>query len=116
MPRVLQVEVNASNHVWLMNLHMRMVSSSYPRYGWLVVGGLLGLCVLAQMFGEPVVVLSEPTIADMLTESESESEDPSLLPPVPELRPSCLLCLCVVGHSTPVLPVLATSIFHPPLA
>lgn len=115
MPGVLRVEVTASNHVWLMNLPMRIVSSSYPRYGWFVVGGLLGLCVLAQMFGEPVVLLSEPTIADLLTESESESEDPSLLPPVPELRPSSILCLCVVGHSTPVLPVLATSIFHPPL-
>lgn len=115
MPRVLEVEVNTSNHVWLIQLYMRIVSSSYPRYGWLVVAGLLGLCVLAQMFGEPVTRLSAPTIADMLTESESESEDPLLLPPVPELRPSSVLCLYFVGHSTPVLPVLATSIFHPPL-
>ena len=81
----------------------------------LLLEGFWARAVLAQMFGEPVVLLSEPTIADMLTESESDSEDPSLLPPVPELRPSSVLCLCVVGRSTPVLPVLATSIFHPPL-
>lgn len=71
------------------------------------------MCVFAQMLGGPVTLLSELTIADMLM--ESESEDPSVLPPVPELRPSGVLRLCVVGYSTPVLPMLATSVFHPPL-
>lgn len=112
---VRQVEVIASNRVRLTRPHMRILSSSYRRYEWLVVASLLGLCVFAQMFSEPVTPLNEPTIAGMLTESESESEDPSLLPPVPELRPSSVLSVYVVGQSTLVLPVLATSIFHPPL-
>lgn len=69
--------------------------------------------MFVQMFGEPVTLLSELTIGGILT--ESESEDPSLLPPVPELPPSGVLRLCVIARSTPNLPVFATSIFHPPL-
>ncbi|MBX3331665.1 MAG: hypothetical protein KF722_14750 [Nitrospira sp.] len=52
-------------------------------------------------------------ISDIL--KESVSEDPSVLPPVPELRPSSALRLRIDGHPIPHLPVLATSVFHPPL-
>jgi len=89
---------------------MRIGSDSYN--GLLAVAGLLCVCVFAQLFGEPVTLLNELTIGEMLT--ESESEDPTLLPPVPELRPSGVLRLRIIAHSTPDLPVLATTIFHPP--
>ena len=92
---------------------MRIGVNSYHRNGLLIVLGLLCVCVVVQMFGEPVTLLSEPTIGDMLT--ESESEDPSLLPPAPDLPPSGGIRLRVMAHSTLDLPVLATSIFHPPL-
>ncbi|MDK2741488.1 MAG: hypothetical protein NDI90_01125 [Nitrospira sp. BO4] len=74
---------------------------------------LLCVCVLAQMLGAPVTLLSLLTTSDML--AGSVSEDFSVLPPVPELRPFSALCLRVDGHPIPHLPVLATSVFHPPL-
>jgi hypothetical protein len=78
---------------------------------WLVV--MLCVCVLVQMFGLPVTMLSLFTTSDMLT--GSICGDPLVLPLAPELRPSNALRLCTVGHPIPYLPVLATSVFHPPL-
>ena len=92
---------------------MRIVSDFHQRYRLFAVAGLLCVCVFAQMFNKLVLPLNELTIASMLT--ESESEDSSLLSPLLELNPSGVLHLCVVRYSTPALPVLATSIFHPPL-
>lgn len=78
---------------------------------WIVLS--LCICVLVQMLGLPVTLLSLFTASDMLT--ESVFEDPSVLPPVPELLPSSVLRLSVVWYSMPALPVLAISVFHPPL-
>lgn len=74
---------------------------------------VLCVCVLAQMLGLPVTLLSLMNASDMLT--ESVCEDPSILPLVPELRPSSVLRLCIDGHPISDLPVFATSVFHPPL-
>lgn len=74
---------------------------------------LLCVCVLAQMLGAPVTLLSLLTTSDML--AGSVSEDFSVLPPVPELHPFSALRLRVDRHPVPHLPVLATSVFHPPL-
>lgn len=82
-------------------------------WGTLCLVVLLCVCVLVQMLGLPVTLLSLLTTSDMLT--ESICEDPSVLPPVPELRPSSALRLCVDRHPIPSLPVLAISVFHPPL-
>ncbi|MDK2741492.1 MAG: hypothetical protein H8K03_13780 [Nitrospira sp.] len=61
----------------------------------------------------PMTLLSLLTTSDVL--AESGSEDPSMLPQVPELRPFSALHLRVDGHTIPHLPVLAASVFHPPL-
>lgn len=71
------------------------------------------MCMFAQILGWPLTLLSGLTTADILT--ESEFEDPSVLPPVPELRPSRVLRLYPDWQSTPHLPILAKSVFHPPL-
>ena len=82
---------------------------SRPTVGLVTV---LWVCVLVQMLGTPVTLLSLLMTSDMLT--ESVSEDSSMLPLVPELSPSKSLRLRIDGQSTFRLPVLATSIFHPP--
>jgi len=76
---------------------------------------LLCVCVVAQMLGAPVTLLGLLN-SDMLTESEPVSEDFSALTPLPEPeRPGLLR---VVSEFRPVrqLPVLITSVFHPPTA
>lgn len=74
---------------------------------------VLCVCVLVQTLGVPMTLLSLFTPSDILT--ESACEDPSVLPSVPELRPSGGLCLLIEGDRTLDLPVFATSVFHPPL-
>src|SRR5689334_9554710 len=88
---------------------MRIESDSHQRYGMFVITRLLCVCVFVQMFDAPGILLNDLIIGDILT--ESESEDPSLLPPVPELRPSGIVRLRVIAKSSPELPVLVTSIF-----
>ena len=87
------------------------------RCGWKTTAKLmvvvLCVCVLVQMLGVPMTLLSLFTASDILT--ESACEDPSLLPSVPELRPSGGLYLLIDGNRTLDLPVFATSVFHPPL-
>lgn len=73
----------------------------------------LCVCVLVQMLGLPVTLLNLFTPADLLT--ESMCEDPSVLPSLPELRPSSALCRRTDGPRTPHSPVFVTSVFHPPL-
>ena len=63
------------------------------------------ITTLAQMVGMPMTLLSLLTTSDVL--AESGSEDPSMLPQVPELRPFSALHLRVDGHTIPHLPVLA---------
>lgn len=109
---MIRVEQAQTNRVWLTTI-MRIASDSYLKCGMFVVVGLLCVCVFVQMFDEPGILLNNLIISDILT--ESESEDPSLLPPVPELRPSGIVRLRVITKSSPELPVLASSIFHPPL-
>jgi hypothetical protein len=96
----------------LQHLHHSTEWRHHPRA---IIGlvALLCVCVLVQMLGAPVTLLSLLKTSDMLT--ESSCEDPSVLPAVPELRPTNALHLCVDGPPSPHLPVLATSVFHPPL-
>lgn len=78
---------------------------------WMVI--FLCVCVLVQMLGLPVTLLNLFTPSDLLT--ESMCEDPSVLPSLPELRPSSALCHRIDGHPTLHFPVFVTSVFHPPL-
>ncbi|UVT15104.1 MAG: hypothetical protein H8K04_14935 [Nitrospira sp.] len=78
---------------------------------WVVL--FLCVCVAIQIVDVPVTLLSLLTTADVFT--EADSEDPSVLPPVPEVRPFSALRLQADGHAIPHLPVLLTSVFHPPL-
>jgi len=92
---------------------MKTLTSSGQRTGsrWIVL--FLCVSVLAQMVGMPMTLLSLLTTSDVL--AESGSEDPSMLPQVPELRPFSAPHLRVDGHTISHLPVLAASVFHPPL-
>lgn len=86
---------------------------SYRDIGLASVALFLCVCVLAQMLGVPVTLVTLLTEADTLT--ESALEDPSLLPSVPEPERPSLLRFSVEFHPSIHLPVLATSVFHPPL-
>lgn len=73
----------------------------------------LCVCVVVQMLGAPTTLLGLLN-SDMLTESEPVSEDCSALTPLPELeRPDLLR---ILGEFRPIrhLPILITSVFHPP--
>lgn len=76
---------------------------------------ILFMCVsvLMQMFSTLVTPLSLVNDFDMLT--ESDSEDPSILPPVLDIRPFNALQLQIDRHAILHLPMVLTSVFHPPL-
>ncbi len=74
---------------------------------------IICVCVLVQMLSTPVTALSLADAFDMLI--ESDFEDPSMLPLMPDLRPFSALRLQVDRHAIPHLPMLLTSVFHPPL-
>lgn len=86
-----------------------LVDHSRPNVGLVTV---LWVCVLVQMLGPPVTLLSLLMTSNMLT--ESVSEDFSMLPLMPELSFSKSSRLRIDGQPTFRLPVLAPSIFHPP--
>lgn len=77
---------------------------------WLVI--MLCVCVLVQMLGMPVTLLSLLTPGDMFT--ESICEDPSITPFVPEVCPLSFRAPHIDGHLIRLLPLFATSVFHPP--
>ena len=76
---------------------------------------VLCVCVVAQLLGAPFTLLGLLN-SDMLTESEPVSEDFSTLSSSPE--PDRSYRFRVVGEFRPVhhLPILVTSVFHPPSA
>ena len=73
----------------------------------------LCICVLSQMLGAPVILVTLLTEADTLT--ESALEDFSVLPSVSELERPSLLRIPVEVRSSLHFPLLVTSVFHPPL-
>lgn len=76
---------------------------------------LLCVCVLAQMIGTPFTLLSLLN-SDMLTESEPISEDLSAFSPALELERSRLFRVFTEFRPLFHLPILLTSVFHPPSA
>jgi hypothetical protein len=65
------------------------------------------------MLGAPVTLVTLLTEADTLT--ESAFEDCSVLPSAPEPERPSLLRYSVEFHRSLHLPILATSVLHPPL-
>lgn len=76
---------------------------------------LLCLCIITQMLGVPVTLIGLLN-SDMLTKSEPASEDFSALSTLPGPERPGLLSLITELSPVPQLPVLATSVFHPPSA
>lgn len=76
---------------------------------------VLCVCVLAQMLGTPFTLLSLLN-SDMLTQSEPISEDFSAFSPSLEPERSRLLHMFTDFRPLLHLPVLLTSVFHPPSA
>lgn len=99
-----------------MNQMDRMIShASFRTTVVACVVVLLCVCVVAHMLGAPVTLLGLLNF-DMLAESEPVSEDFSAISPLPKLeRPYLFL---IFDEIRPVhhLPVLLTSVFHPPSA
>lgn len=92
----------------------RMMShASYGATGVACVVVVLCVCVVAQMIGTPLTLLSLLN-SDMRAECEPVSEDFSVLSPLPELEMPDLLR--IPGEFRPIrhLPILITSVFHPP--
>jgi hypothetical protein len=87
--------------------------SAYRTSGLVCVVVLLCVCVVAQMIGTPVTLLSLLD-SDMRAESEPASEDPSALSPLPELGKPDLLRIRGEFRTIRHLPILITSVFHPP--
>ena len=87
---------------------------SAQRYALIVIVGFLCLSVLAQMLG------MSGSLIDLLTPSgtavASVSEDVSLTPLTLEPGTSGLSRLRVLAQPSLQLPVLVTSVFHPPQA
>lgn len=74
---------------------------------------LLCVCVLSQMFGSPITLVSLATSVDLLTDSVSE-EDLGIHQTVPDLGTTSHL-LHIELQPSHYSPVFATSVFHPPL-
>lgn len=75
--------------------------------------GFLCVCVLVQMLGLPVTLLSLFTPSDLLT--ASTCADPLMIPSIPELHLSSPLSFCIDRYSPVRLSLLLTLVFHPPL-
>lgn len=74
---------------------------------------LLCVCVLSQMFGAPITLVSLLTSVDMLT--EDVSEDFCIHPTVPDLGTTSQLLLHIELRPSHYSPLFAKSVFHPPL-
>lgn len=72
------------------------------------------ICVLTQMLGAPVTLLGLLN-SDVAMESEAGSEDLSILPSTPQPERLTLYRLFTELHPVLHLPLLLTSVFHPPL-
>ncbi len=99
-----------------MNLMNRNVSSSlYQVAGSVCLVVLLCVCVVAQLLGAPFTLLGLLN-SDMLTESEPVSEDFSALSSSPEPERSYRFRVAAEFRPVHHLPILVTSVFHPPSA
>ena len=76
---------------------------------------LLCVCVVVQVLGAPFTLLGLWD-SDIFTESEPMSEDFSALSPSPEPERPRFFHLCAEFRPMRHLPVLLTSVFHPPSA
>jgi len=79
----------------------------------LVVVIFLCLCVLMQMLGAPVTLLGPAVAADTLGASVLEGF--SVPPAVPQLTTSCERIPVTDAHPPVHVPVLASTLFHPPV-
>lgn len=87
---------------------------SSQRYGSIIAVGLLCVCVLAQVLGVPGTLIDLLTSSDTLV--ESVSEDASLAPAVTEPGALALTYTDIIIQLSLHLPILVTSVFHPPQA
>lgn len=83
------------------------------RYGLIVIVGFLCVSVFAQMLGMPGSVID--LVSHSVIAAAAVSEDVSLTPLTPEPGASELNRLRVIVNPAIQLPVLVTSVFHPPL-
>lgn len=100
-----------------MNQMDRMIShaSLFRTTGVACLVVLLCVCVVAQLLGAPVTLLGLSN-SDMLTESEPVSEDFSVLSPSTGPERSYLFHIVTEFRPVHHLPILVTSVFHPPSA
>lgn len=84
------------------------------RYELIIAIGLLCVCVLAQVLGVPGTLIDLLTSSDTLV--ESVSEDASLSPAVTEPGALALNFTHVIAQASVHLPIVVTSVFHPPQA
>lgn len=92
--------------------HIRFTESR-PGKACFAIVMLLSLCVIVQMLGVPVTLMNPVEAADTLAVSISEGFSvPSLLP---QLTPSFETVPVADGQPTVHMPVLASTLFHPPV-
>lgn len=79
----------------------------------MVMVGLLCLCIVVQMLGVPVTLLSP--VGTVETLSASASEGFSVPSSIPQLTPAIEMVLVTDSPPSVHIPVLASTLFHPPL-
>ena len=119
--RVGGVSITHAHDKMSINLYdMRMDQHAlfeWPSSGWtrtlrcLVV--LLCICVVTQMLGVPATFM-DLLSSDALVKSEPVSEDHTTVSPSAEPERPRLLTLVTESDSVLRLPILTTSVFHPP--
>lgn len=92
---------------------MRIDRHSDLGYGLIVIVGFLCISVFAQMLGMPGSLID--LVSHSVIATAAVSEDVSLTPLTPEPVAFELNRLRVFVHPVLQLPVLVTSVFHPPL-
>jgi len=99
---------------------MNQMSHMVSRTSWCASGVaclilLLCVCVVTQMLGVPATLI-DLLNSDVLAKSEPVSEDCSALSPLTGLERPHLFRAIAEFHPVHHLPILITSVFHPPSA
>lgn len=94
---------------------MSRMTSCFPSGVTAVVGFvlLLCICVVVQMLGAPATLV-DLLSSDALVKVEPVSEDHTTVSPSLESERPRLLTMVTESHPVRRLPILTTSVFHPP--
>jgi hypothetical protein len=106
------VQKQKQRYIFVMCSTSEIIRDPYQTMVSVCVVFFLCVCILSQMLGAPVTLIS--LLASDDRSMGAVSEDSSLLPTVPDLWMLRRLCIYIELQPSLHLPVFATSVFHPP--